>query len=139
MAALKSMGTKLYWMDTPEKQIADLVSIGEFGIESEEIDTTTLDSEGGFREFIAGLKDAGEISLSGITKSQDNLGDLLELADSQDVEDWEVRWEDGSKWEFSGFVKMFKEGESTIDGVRNFTASVRLSGKPEYTEPSVSA
>jgi predicted secreted protein len=139
MAAQKSMGTKLYLVGTPDVQIADLTSIGEFGIESEEIETTTLDSTGGFREFIAGLKDAGEIALAGITKSQANLGDLLDLADTQTVESWKVTWEDGSLWEFDGFVKMLKEGESTIDGVRNFTAAIRISGKPEYTEPVVSA
>ncbi len=139
MSALKSMGTKLYWMTSPEQQIADLTSIGEFGIESEEIDVTTLDSSDGFREFIAGLKDGGEISLAGMVKSQANISDLLDLADGQTVEGWEVRWTDGSKWEFDGFVKMFKEGESTIEGVRNFTASIRISGKPIYTEPVVSA
>jgi predicted secreted protein len=139
MSALKSMGTKLYLVGTPDVQIADLTSIGEFGIESEEIDVTTLDSADGFREFIAGLKDGGEIAISGIVKSESNMEDLLDLADDQTVESWEVRFTSGSEWAFDGFVKMFKEGESTIEGVRNFNMSIRISGKPDYTPVVVSA
>lgn len=139
MAALKSMGTKLYLMDTPEVRIADLTSIGEFGIESEEIQVTTLDSPDGFKEFIAGLKDGGEVAISGIVKSETNMENLLDLANAQTVSNWEVRFTSGSVWAISGFVKMFKEGESTIEGVRNFTMSIRISSSLVYTPttPSV--
>jgi hypothetical protein len=139
MAAEKSMGTTLTKTSGTPSVIADLLSIGEIGIESEEMDVTTLDSPNGFREFIAGLKDAGSVPMSGIIKSEANVEDLLELADTQAVESWEIEFPLGSTWAFDGFIRMFKEGESTIDGKRTFTAEVRVSGAPEYTPTNVSA
>jgi len=137
MVAEKSIGTKLRKLKSGLEQqdtlIANLTSIGEFGIESEEIDVTTLDSTGGFREFVASLKDAGEIELKGFTKSEGNVQLLLGLANSQKMETWEVETPSGSVFEFDGFVKSFKEGEATVDGARNFTASIRISGEITYT------
>jgi predicted secreted protein len=143
MSATKSLGVILRKIKSGDEAedlvIQDLTSIGEFGVESEEIDVTTLDSTGGFKEFIAGSKDAGEISLAGFTKSENNIGALYALASSQEVESWEVEFPDGAIWELDGFVKSFKEGESSVDGVRNFSASIRISGEPEYTGAGVSA
>lgn len=118
--------------------VADLTSIGEIGVESEEIDVTTLDSTGGYKEFIASFKDAGEVALAGIIKSEENMEALLALAEAQTVVDWEIESPLGAKWAFSAFVKMFKEGEATVEGVRTFNASVRVSGQPVYTSPEVS-
>ena len=143
MAATKSLGVILEKVKSGSEQtnltIEDLTSIGEFGVESEEIDVTTLDSTGGYKEFIGGFKDAGEMTLAGYTKSENNIAALKALADSQAVESWIITFTDGAKWEFDGFVKAFKEGESAIDGVRNFTGSIRISGEPEYTGAPVSA
>lgn len=133
MAAEKSMGVKLTKITAPSSVIADLTSIGEIGLESTEIDVTTLDSLNNYKEYIAGSKDAGEVSLAGFIKSEANMDEMLILAESQAVVQWEIEFPaTGSAWTFSGFVKMWKEGESTIDGVRNFTGSIRISGKPEY-------
>lgn len=140
MGARKSLGVILKKIKSGEEAedlvIKDLTSIGEFGIESDEIDVTTLDSTGGFREYIGGFKDAGEMSLAGFTKSEDNIGALHSLASSQSMEDWQITFPDGAVWEFEGFVKSFKEGSSEVDGVRNWTGSIRISGQPEYTPAS---
>lgn len=143
MSAVKSLGTTLTktksGSETGNLTIADLTSIGRIGIESDEIDVTTLDSSGGFKEFIAGFKDAGEVSISGIIKSEDAMEAMLDLADSQNIEKWTITTPNGSTWAFDGFVKMFEEGEATVDGVRNFNGTIRISGKPIYTavEPSL--
>lgn len=140
MSALKSLGTTLTLNpDTDNDLIADLTSIGEVGVESDEIDVTTLDSTGGYKEFIAGSKDAGEVSLAGYVKSEANMEDMLALAEAQTIENWEIEFTSGSKWTFSGFVKSWKEAESTVDGVRGFTGSIRISGAPTYTATEVSA
>jgi predicted secreted protein len=44
--------------------IAEIVSADGPSIEAEDIDVTTLDSTGGFKEFISGLKDGGTLDLS---------------------------------------------------------------------------
>lgn len=139
MAAEKSLGTTLTKVSGTPMVVANLTNIGEIGIESAEIDVTDLSSAGGYKEFIAGFKDGGEVSLSGFVKSEDNMEAMLALAEAQTLEDWEIETPSGSKWEFSGFVKMWKESEATVEGVRGFTGSVRISGAPTYTAatPSV--
>lgn len=134
MAAEKSMGTKLYHVDGgTETPIADLSRIGEVGGESDEIDTTTLDSPDGYKEFIPGLKDGGEVAFEGTLKSEANLEDLVDFYEGQTVESWKVLFPLGSTWEFSAFVKTVKEGESTPEGKRTFNGVLRVSGKPTYT------
>jgi len=143
MSAEKSIGTTLVktksGSEATDTTIADLTSIGRIGIESDEIDVTTLDSLDGYKEYIAGFKDAGEVSLSGIIKSETATVAMIALADSQAEEEWTITSPDGSTWEFDGFVKMFEEGEATVDGVRNFNGSIRITGKPVYTGAGTSA
>lgn len=136
--ATRTIGTTLTKKQSGDEsadlKIANLTSIGEIGIESEEIDTTDLDSVGGYKEFIAGSKDAGEVSIAGNIKDESNVEKMLALAESQSLEDWIVEYPSGAKWEFKGFVKSFKDGEKTTDGLATFTASIRISGKPSYTK-----
>ena len=115
-------------------KVGNLTSIGEIGVESEEIETTDHDSPDGYKEFEAGAKDAGEVSLAGNIKDETNVEKMLALAESQTVEQWEVKYPSGATWSFKGFVKSFKDGEKTIDGVATFSATIRVSGKPVYTK-----
>lgn len=137
MGATRTMGTTLTkkqsGSETADLKIANLTSIGEIGVESEEIDATDLDSPDNYKEFIAGSKDAGEVSLSGNIKTEANVEAMLALAESQSIEEWEVAYPSGAKWTFSGFVKSFKDGEKTPDGLATFSAAIRISGKPTYT------
>ena len=136
--ATRTMGTTLTKKqsgdETEDLKIANLTSIGEIGVESEEIDTTDLDSPNNYKEFIAGSKDAGEVSLAGNIKDEANVEKMLALAESQSVEEWTVAYPSGAKWVFSAFVKSFKDGEKTTDGLATFTATLRISGKPVYTK-----
>lgn len=138
MGATRTMGTTLTKKKSGSEQgdlkIANLTSIGEIGVESEEIDTTDLDSPNNYKEFIAGSKDAGEVSLAGNIKDEANVEKMLALAESQSMEEWEVTYPSGATWTFSGFVKSFKDGEKTPDGLATFSASIRISGKPTYTK-----
>lgn len=136
--ATRTMGTTLTKGKSGDEgadlKIANLTSIGEIGVESEEIDATDLDSPDNYKEFIAGSKDAGEVSLAGNIKDESNVEKMLALAESQSVEKWTVAYPSGAKWEFSAFVKSFKDGEKTTDGLATFTATLRISGKPVYTK-----
>jgi predicted secreted protein len=134
------MGTTLKKLksgdETADLTVANLTSIGEIGVESEEIDATDLDSPHNYKEFIAGSKDAGEVSLAGNIKNEANVEKMLALAESQSIEDWEVAYPSGAKWSFKAFVKSFKDGEKTTDGLATFSATLRISGKPTYTKAS---
>ena len=135
--ATRTMGTTLTKTksgnEDADLKIANLTSIGEIGVESEEIDATDLDSPDNYKEFIAGSKDAGEVSLAGNIKDEANVEKMLALAESQSMEEWVVTYPSGAKWTFNGFVKSFKDGEKTPDGLATFSATIRVSGKPTYT------
>ena len=136
--ATRTMGTTLTKKKSGDEsgdlKIANLTSIGEIGVESEEIDATDLDSPDNYKEFIAGSKDAGEVSLAGNIKDEANVEKMLALAESQSMESWTVAYPSGAKWEFTGFIKSFKDGEKTPDGLATFSATIRISGKPVYTK-----
>lgn len=138
--ATRTMGTTLKKLQSGDEMadltVANLTSIGEIGVESEEIDATDLDSPNNYKEFIAGSKDAGEVSLAGNIKNEANVEKMLALAESQSIEDWEVAYPSGAKWSFKAFVKSFKDGEKTTDGLATFSATLRISGKPTYTKAS---
>lgn len=136
--ATRTMGTTLTKTKSGDEgedlKIANLTSIGEIGVESEEIDATDLDSPDNYKEFIAGSKDAGEVALAGNIKNEANVEKMLALAESQSIEEWVVAYPSGAKWTFNGFVKSFKDGEKTPDGLATFSATIRVSGKPVYTK-----
>lgn len=136
--ATRTIGTqlikKMSGSETADLVIANLTSIGEIGIESEEIDSTDHDSPDNYKEFIAGSKDGGEVALAGNIKVEANVEKMLALAESQSNEEWEVVYPSGAKWEFKGFLKSFKDGEKTVEGLATFTGAIRISGKPDYTK-----
>ena len=137
MAGFRTIGTKLIEKATTnnasDTPIAHLTSIGEIGLDNEEIDVTDLDSPDDFKEYIAGTRDAGEVSISGNIVDDTQVSRMYELADSRAVVPWEVQYPTGSKWSFNAFVKSFKDGEKTPDGVATFNSNLRISGKPTFT------
>lgn len=140
MGAVRSLGTVLQKLSPNSPlTIPDLTSIGEFGIENSEIDVTTLDSAGNFKEYIAGFKDGGELSFSGIVKNDTFLEDLYTLVNSQDVCQWKITTADGAAYWFAGYLKTAKEGEATPESVRTFNASIRITGAIVYAEDGISA
>ena len=52
--------------------VGRLTSIGEIAPTSEEVDVTTLDSDDGYREYIQGFRDAGELELTGFHDADDS-------------------------------------------------------------------
>lgn len=137
MAGTRTIGTTLVktksGAEATDLTVANLTKIGEIGLESDEIDTTTLDSAEEFKEFIAGSKDAGTLPIEGNIVSESAVAALLALANSRSLEQWTVTYPSGATWEFTAFVKSFKDGEKTPDGLATFKSDLRISGKPIYT------
>ena len=139
MGATKTIGTILRKTSAPTATISDNTTMGGIGVESDEVDVTTLDSTGGFKEFIAGAKDAGEFPLAGYIKTEANMEDMLALAISQTTETWEMELPNGAIWFFTAFVKSWKETEASVEGVRGFEGVLRISGQPVYASTGISA
>jgi len=127
--ATRSVGTKI---KIGLNFIGDLSSIGSPSITQEELDVTTLDSEGGYREFIAGFKDPGEVSISGFFVPSDlGQADVYAALESGDVQDFEIIYPAklGAAWSFQGIVTAFNVTAETEEAI-GFEATIRVSGKP---------
>ena len=132
--ATRALGTKLLKGETP---IGGLTSIGGIEITADEIDASTLDSEGGYGEYIGGRKDAGEVPIEGFFNPDTASGQvaLQTSFESGLAEDYKIQFPTTpkSEWAFKGVVTGFKVGDVDVDGTVQFGATIRVSGKPTLT------
>lgn len=128
--ATRALGTTL---SKDESKIAGLTSIGGIEITADTIDTTTLDSDGGYREFIGAFKDAGEVPIEGFFDPE-NEGqmEMQDALDAGTAEDYKIEFPTSPKatWTFKAVVTGFKVGDAEVDGTINFGATLKISGKP---------
>ena len=135
--ATRSLGTVLkIGKDTSAVNVGGLTEIGGLELSSDTLDTTTLDSDGGYREFIGGFKDAGEVSLSGYLEVNASNGQkkMYEAFEAGEVQDFSIEFPEsiGAKWTFKGVVTGFSTGASLEDLI-SFGATIKVSGKPTLT------
>ena len=133
--AKRALGTKLKIGKTSPVTVAGLTSIGGLELSADTIDVTTLDSDGGYREFIAGFKDAGEVSLEGYLELDQGKGqkDLYDLFENGDVQDFTIEFPDNmGSWNFKGVVTGFSTGADLEDPL-SFSSTIKVSGKPTLT------
>ena len=115
--------------------VGKLTSVGEITPSSEPIDVTTLDSEGGYREYIQGFRDAGEVALSGYyEKDGEGQAALRAAYDSGLPGMTEVCFADGTLVRFSALVKSYTLGAAEVNGAVGFGATLKLSGGVTVTE-----
>lgn len=135
------MGTKLYRMTSASPEtwqlIAERVSIGGPSMSRDAVDVTHMDSEDGFREFLPGLKDAGEITVEGnfIPEHESHNAETGLLSEFyRDLRNkWKIEFplSDGATyWIFEGVMTGF-ELDMPLDDKLSFTATVKVSGSPE--------
>ena len=143
MAGQSGLGTTFEFKKTGSEQanitIGNLTSIGEVGADADEIDVTTLDSTGGYREYIPGFKDAGEIALSGYFVAGKNHDKIIELFDSGENRTGIITFPSGATMTVPCFVKSYKIGPEEVDGAIGFSASIRVTGQPVYDKDGASA
>ena len=140
MAGIKAIGSKLSVKGEGDSftPIANLTSIGEIGLESDEIDVTTLDSLDDFKEYIGGAKDGGTIDLEGNIVTDAGLTQLYALANSRELKEFKVEYptktgeNTPASWTINGYVASCKDGEKTVDGLLTFSAGIRVSGAPTF-------
>lgn len=145
MAKAASFGAVLavdYSGGTTYVDVAQVRKIKPPMVENDEIDVTTHDSSGGFREFVAApLKDGGEVELElvwdpALASHKNASGGLLYAANQvpPTVAAWELTLPDAASttWTFDGFVKSFEPGELNIDNEMTATVIIRVSGAPTF-------
>ncbi len=113
------------------KKIGKLTKIGSPKVDTDEIDVTNMDSDG-WKEYLMGFSDGGEVSVEGYLQGDDvGQAELVKLTDSKEEADAIITFPGNGapKWTFSAYVKSF-ETSAEHNGAVSFTASLRVSGKP---------
>jgi len=105
-AAVSGVGTVFQrWSGSAWVAIAEVNSISGPSMTRETIDVTSLDSVGGYREFIAGFRDAGNVQLSmNFTRTTFEL--MKDDFESDTVQNYEITLTDAetTSLEFEGLV-----------------------------------
>lgn len=119
--------------------IGGLTEINGVDMSADTIDVTTLDSTGGYRQFLAGFKDAGEVSISGFFAPGDaGQAAMITAFGSGASDTFIITFPEsmGATWTFTGIVTKITTGASIEDPV-SFEATLKVSSQPNLgTTPS---
>ncbi len=118
------------------KTVGSLKSIGGLSLSADTIDVTTIDNENGYKEFLGGLKDGGEVPVSGFFDYSDEGQKAVYAAfESGEVQECAIVFPEklGCQWSFSGVVTALETGAELEDAV-TFDATVKVSGKPKLED-----
>lgn len=126
-------------VDTPEGPytlLGEITSVTPPPIQRDIIDATHMDSPEGWREFIAGLKDGGEMSVDLNFVPGSATDDLLVAMQAEDDKrPMQITFPNGAVWEFEAFCTGY-EPSAPVDDKMTATATFKVSGKPDFIEPS---
>lgn len=130
--AVRALGTTLEIGTTPVA-VGGLTEIGGLSLSADTIDATTLSSNGGYREFIGGFKDAGEVSMSGYFDNTAGKGqaEMYTAFENGEVTEFAIKFPEAlnTKWTFKGVVTAFETG-ATLEDLVSFSSTIKVSGKP---------
>lgn len=136
MAGVDSFGIALQRSDmaaTPVfAPIANVTNLSGPEIERETYDVTAHDSPNGWREFIGGLKDAGEVSIEVNFDPRDH-ADLLADLDDINARDYKIVFPNAiGTWAFKAFMTGFSS-ESPVDDKQSGELTFKVTGEPVLT------
>ena len=135
-AAVSGVGTQFRrWEGSTWTPIAEVNSITGPGMTRDTIDVTSLDSLGGYREFIAGFKNAGTVSLS-MNLTQASFSLMLTDFESPDTQNYEIQIHSlGIYLEFIGLVTELPMTIPTDDKI-TMDVTIQISGPVSLTSAS---
>jgi predicted secreted protein len=128
--AKAGVGTKFRrWSGAAWVNIAEVNSISGPGMTRETIDVTSLDSTGGYREFIGGFKDGGTVQLT-MNFIRASLDTMKTDFESDDQQNYEIVLPDAESTtlEFQGLVTELPL-EIPPDDKITMTVSIKISGE----------
>lgn len=141
MAKSRSVGTKLLIAPktgNTDVEVGALSSVSGIDASADEVEVTDMGNTDGYREYLPGFKDGGEVSLSGYMDGEDaGQARLYELMESGDVVDCKIQFpaKIGKTWSFKAGVTKFTTSADVDDAI-TFEATLKVSGKPTLAATS---
>lgn len=131
--AVISVGTKFYkkTASLTYTPIAEITAIDGPSVSRDTIDVTSLDSTGGYKEYVPGFRDSGEISLT-MNFTSNTYEIMLEDFENDNLVNYKIETPDGSTWTFSGYVTEVSLSASTGDKITS-NVTIKISGPVTYT------
>ena len=121
------------WDGSAWQPLAYIRSISGPDATRETVDVTTLDSAGGYREFIGSLRDGGSISL-GMLFNKSSYADMKSDFESDTLQEYQIVLPDtgNTTFEFSGLVTDLPM-EIPLDDVVTADVTIKISGETEMS------
>lgn len=114
--------------------VGEVTSISGPGLSLDTLDTTHMLSAGNLREFIAGLKDAGEVSIdfNFLPGNTEQLGMLADWA-NRVIRNYTITWTDSAntRWKIPVLITNF-EPSAPVDDKLSGTATFKVVGAPNF-------
>lgn len=134
MAISVAKGTKL---TIGGKPVAHLTKIGSPSVKWDTTESTALDTEGDFKEFLTTFAEGGEVSITGNFDFGDEGQKAMITAMAAGTDNLECAIvfpkKIGAEWAFKASVNSFATSAETA-GIVTFDATLKVSGKPELKE-----
>ena len=129
MSKSRSVGTQL---KINSKAVGAVTSISGPSVSGDEVDVTALDNSTGYREFLQGFKDGGEIQVDGwLDGADEGQTELYTLLNSGATSTCLIIFPTtiGKTWTATVFVSAFSTS-ADVDGAIGFSVTLRISGQP---------
>ena len=113
--------------------VGSLTNIGGVEVSSDTTDVTALDNKDGYKDFLGGFKDGGEISLEGFMDGEnEGQGKVMSAFEDQENHDFAIDFPKtiGKSWTGKAVVTKFKSGDAAVGDALKFAAALKISGKP---------
>lgn len=113
--------------------ISEINSIDGLSATAEDIDVTSLDSTGGWREYIRGFRDAGTVVLN-MNWTRDNYITMLADFESDDSVNYQIVFNDAGDTtiDFTGYVTELPITIPMDDKV-TMTVTIKVTGQPSVS------
>jgi len=112
--------------------VAEVVSLTPPGWTRDTVDVTNLESPDGAKEYIPGLIDAGEATIT--INFKPSATDVLLVSFSAPKDDFRVLFPGGTvALDFAGIVTAYEMGDLVADDKMSATFTVKATGKPVLT------
>lgn len=138
MSKSNAVGTKL---NVDGVKVGGLNNLNGIDISAETLDVTDFDNSTGYRDFLAGFKEVGELTGSGFLDGDDaGQEKCYELLNSGDVVACSIVFPTkiGKTWSFQASVIGFHT-EADIGDAITFEVTLAVTGQPILADTAVSA